>query len=230
MSCRGFSIAALNHTTLYTVHKHLMWSMKVYTVSLLFSHFLVTSNLFCHSLIIWSRTTQSLFCPNNTDNWENVACACRNANHSLLPVAPCLNQLSHVLCGCTGATLEQCCPCLVLCVLSGEKGCDKAHLLLSEVLPGSHTPHTTESPVCSLSCPLILFIFLNCGTRAGQNKSRFWFLPLVLGCKYVIKETLQGFSIALPNLFVFIDSWIYKQGRTTMALKVLGLLVERKVI
>lgn len=40
---------------------------------------------------------------------------------------------------CTlGTTMEQCCPCLVLRVLSGGKGCDKVHLLLSEVLPGSH--------------------------------------------------------------------------------------------
>lgn len=142
-----------------------------------------------------------------------MVCACRNVNHSLLSVAPCLNQLSHVLFGCTGATSEQCCPCLVLCVLSGQKGCDKAHLLLSEVLPGSHVLHTTESPVCSLSSALIPFIFLTHGTRARQNESRclsikailclddfcsLRVLLLVSVCESVIKGALEGFRFAPP--------------------------------
>lgn len=59
---------------------------------------------------------------------------------AVLSVAPFLHQLSHVLFGCSGTTVEQCRPCLVLCVLSGEEGCDKVHLLLSEVLPGSTRP------------------------------------------------------------------------------------------
>lgn len=59
---------------------------------------------------------------------------CRWSQLVVLSFAPFLHQISHVHFGCVG----QCCPCLVLCVLSGEKGCDKVHLLLSEVLPGSH--------------------------------------------------------------------------------------------
>lgn len=145
-------------------------------VTVLCSHFLVTSDLFlegCLSLIIWSQTMQSLFCQNNVDNWENVVCACRNVNHSLFSVAPCLNQLSHMLFGCTRVTFEQCCPCLVLCVLSEEQGCDKVNLLLSDVMPGSHTPCTTESPVCSLSPPLIPVFIFTLGMRTEQNQSLY---------------------------------------------------------
>lgn len=145
---------------------------------MLCSHFLVTSDLFlerCLSLIIWSQTMQSLFCQNNVDNWENVVCACRNVNRSLFSVALRLNQLSHVLFGCTGVNFEQCCPCLVLCVLSEEGSCDKVNLLLSDLMPGSHTPCTTDSPVCSLSSPLILVFILTLGLRTEKNQS---FIPL----------------------------------------------------
>lgn len=37
VSCNGFRIAALNHTAPYTVRKHLMWSVKIHTVSLCFA-------------------------------------------------------------------------------------------------------------------------------------------------------------------------------------------------
>lgn len=168
--CNGFRIASLNNITLYTEHKHHMWLVNVVLQPL--SCHSISVLVGCLSLIIWSQTMQSLFCQKNIDKWENVVCACRNVNQSLFSVAPCLYQLSHVLFGCTGATLEQCCPCLVLHVLSGEQGGDKVHLLLSEVLPDScsHTLHNTESPVYSLSSLLIPFIFLTWGMRARQNK------------------------------------------------------------
>ncbi len=103
-----------------------------------------------------------------------------------------------------------------------RRGCDKAHLLLSEVLPGSHTLNTTDSPVCSLSSALIPFIFLTLEMRAGRNESRpslnkaklylnepnlnlssliLGVYRLVLVCKNVIKGALQGFRFALPYIF-----------------------------
>lgn len=150
----GFRAAARDHTAPYTVHKHIMWSMKAL-------HFLFASSsslldLFCRPLIIWRRTMQSLFCHQKkkqkhrqTARWENALGAWRNVNLDLLSVAPTQPCAVWVA---RGQPSEQCRPCLALCVLSGQTGRDKAHLLLSEVLPGSHTLHTPESPVC----PLIL--------------------------------------------------------------------------
>lgn len=125
-----------------------MWSVKLYTVSLCFcNHF--------RSILPFSYYLE----PYNT---------LRNVDHSLLCCLWHHSFTNSAMCS-LGATMEQCCPCLVLCVLSVEKGCDKAHLLLSEVLPGSHTLHTSESPVCSLSSALILFIFLTRGTKTRQK-------------------------------------------------------------
>lgn len=178
-SCNWFRIAALNHTTLtrYTSIVCVWWKRTLCRRSLQ-----PLSSLFksifggCLSFIICRQTMQSLFCQNNTDNWENAVCACRNVNHSLFYVAPCLNLLSHVLFWARESTLEQGCSCLALCVLSGEKGCDKARLLLSEVLPCLHTPHYW------VTCLLLVLSFLSCflifGRGSGQNKS--W-VPLSKG-------------------------------------------------
>lgn len=72
---------------------------------------------------------------------------------------------------------EQCRPCLVLCVLSGEEGCDKVHLLLSEVLPGSTCP--------SQFSLLLPFFFLPSPTRKKwsfkSNIDFFFLFFLILG-------------------------------------------------
>lgn len=60
---------------------------------------------------------------------------------------------SSLCCPCSGTTVEQWRPCLVLCVLSGEEGCDKVHLLLSEVLPGSTRPSQFSLLLLSFPSP-----------------------------------------------------------------------------
>lgn len=79
---------------------------------------------------------------------------------------------------------EQCRPCLVLCVLSGEEGCDKVPLLLSEALPGSTWPShfSLLLPFFSSPSPTVKkwslksnidFFFWILGAPAGIN-GNFW--------------------------------------------------------
>lgn len=61
---------------------------------------------------------------------------------------------------CLGATMEPCCPCLVHCVLSGKKACDKAPSCWVR-LPGSHThSHTVLSHLLSAAHPALCFFSL----------------------------------------------------------------------
>ena len=109
------------------MHQHHMWSTKTRPhVTGPRRHFVVTLFLLLSPPSLFGAQQSEVYFAKVTDNWENVVCACRNVNHSLFSVAPCLHQLSHVLFGCTAATVEQGCPCLVLCVLSGEKSRDKS--------------------------------------------------------------------------------------------------------
>lgn len=80
---------------------------------------------------------------------------------------------------------EQCRPCLVLCVLSGEEGCDKVHLLLSEVLPGSTCP--------SQFSLLLPFFFLPSPTiKKWSFKSNIDFFFFDSGCTCWHKWELWG--------------------------------------
>lgn len=146
---------------------------------------------------------QSLFCPNNADNWENMVCACRNVNHSLLSVAPCLNQL------CLGAqgqlwnsVVLVCC-----CVFCLER---RAVIKFTSCWVRCCQAHTYSTLVSHLSAPYPLRSFLSffspVGWEAGRmkaerlsikaklcrNDSFSWFWLLI--CKFVIKGALEGFS------------------------------------
>lgn len=145
---------------------------------------------------------QSFFRQNNTDNWENGVYACRNVNHSLLFVAPCLNLLSHVLFGCTGqhwnsVVLVWCCVfCLerrvVIKLPFCWVRCCQAHthywvtcllLILSSHSFQFFSPVERESGKIKAECLWILRISL---LILGV-------LTAVLVCKYVIKGHSMDF-------------------------------------
>lgn len=139
-------------------------------VTLLCRHFFhVTSSLFCLFLIIWSQTMQSLFCPNNADNWENMVCACRNVNHSLLSVAPCLNQLCLGAQGQLWNSVVLVC-CCVFCL--GRR----AVIKFTSCWVRCCQAHTYSTLVSHLSAPYPLCSFLSffspVGWEAGRMKAK----------------------------------------------------------
>lgn len=118
----------------------------------------------------------------------------------VLSVAPFLHQLSHVLFGCSGTAAEHYRPCLVLCVLSGEEGCDKVHLLLSEVLPGSTRPSRFSLLLLSFFLPSSTVRECSVQSKTDSSDSgRAWLWNSVITGKKMDIENHSRLKRALRN-------------------------------